>query len=210
MDIVMRCTFNEREAVSLLCWLSRANSRLLGERPDLPSLYESGVVYEREEQETWCDVVQLYAQRWEDCDGLAAARAGELIARGVRAMRPDEPGYAAAREEGLGSIPAEVCLTTRVQPGEHGQYHCIVVYRIMGRTYWDDPSARLGMLDDRITAWEAHRRVLARVRLDGVNALGRPATLADRLKVEQRRDVTSGFRPPHRSSRLPRKARRAA
>lgn len=184
MDIILRHTFGERDATSLLNWLARCNARLIAERPDLPNLYDSGAVYEREDVETWCDYVQLLSQMWEDCDGLAAARAGELRARGWRAMRPGEPGYARARELRLESIVSEVCLTTRVLPGEHGQYHCIVRYVVDGWVYWDDPSARLGMLPERLSAREAHNRIRERVRMDGVQRRGRPATYADRLAAD--------------------------
>ena len=51
MYIWFRVTFGERDAVSLLNWLARCNARLLRERPSLPSLYDTSVVYEREEEE---------------------------------------------------------------------------------------------------------------------------------------------------------------
>src|SRR5688500_19684237 len=53
----------------------------------LPLLYDAGVVYRRELDETWCDFLNMLAQGHEDCDGLAAARAGELLARGWAADR---------------------------------------------------------------------------------------------------------------------------
>lgn len=206
MDIVLRFTFGERDATSLLNWLGRCNARLIAERPDLPGLYASGVRYEREAVETWCDYIQLLAQMWEDCDGLAAARVGELRARGWRALAPDEPGYRVAKARGLRTIKAEVALTTRVQPGEHGQYHCIVRYVVDGQVYWDDPSARLGMLPERITAREAHHRVRTRVRLDGIHRLGLPASHAQRIAADLAR--RNRYRPPHHDS--PRLARRSA
>ena len=97
MIIKVALTFNERDAVSLLNWLARCNARLLRERPRLPLLYRTSVRYGREEEETWSDFIQLLAQGWEDCDALAAARAGELLARGWRALSPSDPGYAAAK-----------------------------------------------------------------------------------------------------------------
>ena len=100
MNITVALTFNERDAVSLLNWLARCNARLLRERPTLPLLYSTSVVYGREEVETWSDFIQLLAQGWEDCDALAAARAGELLARGWRALSPRDPGYAAAKAAG--------------------------------------------------------------------------------------------------------------
>lgn len=191
MRLVLLFTFGERDATSLLNWLARCNARLIRERPDLPGLYASGVRYEREEEETWCDYVQMLAQMWEDCDGLAAGRAGELMARGWRALSPGEGGYTRAKELRLKTIEAEVCLTTRVQPGEHGQYHCIVRYVVDGKVYWDDPSARLGMLPVRMTAREAHDRVRSRVMMHGVLADGIPATYAQRKAADLRLRLAS-------------------
>jgi hypothetical protein len=165
--IGMKLASGEQEWVSLLNWLARSNARLLRGRPDLPGLYESRVRYEREDVETWCDYLSMLAQGWEDCDGLAAARAGELLARGWRALHPGEGGYALARKLKPSSIAAEVVLTTRVLPGDHGLYHCIDRYEIDGRVFWDDPSARLGMLERRLTPEETQARIVSRVRLAG-------------------------------------------
>lgn len=137
--------FDEGASVRLLNWLARENARLLVSRPDLPGLYASGVRYRRERDETWCDYLTMLAQGQEDCDGLAAARAGELLARGWKALKRGEPGYRAARTLRPRSIRAEVMLRTRAGAGEPGLYHCIVRYRIAGRWFRDDPSARLGM-----------------------------------------------------------------
>ena len=168
MNITVALTFNERDAVCLLNWLARCNARLLRERPTLPLLYATSVRYGREEEETWSDYIQLLAQGWEDCDALAAARAGELIARGWRALAPSDPGYAAARAARLESIPSEVALTTQIKKGEHGLYHCVVRYVVNGTTWFDDPSARLGMLPERLDGRECHERIVTRVRLAGL------------------------------------------
>ncbi len=168
MIIKVALTFNERDAVSLLNWLARCNARLLRERPSLPLLYATSVRYEREEEELWSDYIQLLAQGWEDCDALASARAGELIARGWKALSPRDPGYAAAKAAGLTTIPAEVALTTSVRQGEHGLYHCVVRYVVNGTVWFDDPSARLGMLPERLTGQQCHERIVNRVRLAGI------------------------------------------
>ena len=168
MIIKVALTFNERDAVSLLNWLARCNARLLRERPSLPLLYATSVRYDREEEELWSDYIQLLAQGWEDCDALAAARAGELIARGWKALSPRDPGYAAAKAANLTTIPAEVALTTSVRQGEHGLYHCIVRYSVNGAVWFDDPSARLGMLPERLNGQECHERIVTRVRLAGI------------------------------------------
>lgn len=145
MKIAVKLAFDERAALRLLNWLAQENAIILRSRPDLPRLYESGVVYRREVDETWCDYLNLLAQGHEDCDGLAAARAGELLALGWRALGPRDPGYRAARQLQLETIPAEVLLLTTTEVHRPGLYHCIVRYRVAGRWYRDDPSARLGM-----------------------------------------------------------------
>lgn len=191
MNITVALTFNERDAVSLLNWLARCNARLLRERPTLPFLYATSVRYGREEEETWSDYIQLLAQGWEDCDALAAARAGEILARGWKALSPRDPGYAEAKAAGLASIPAEVALTTSVRPGEHGLYHCVVRYVVSGTAWFDDPSARLGMLDERLDGRQCHERIVTRVRLAGL-----------------RRDPAHARRRPHRHTHSRRTRRR--
>ena len=159
MDITVALAFSEQDAVSLLNWLARTNARILRENPGLPGVYQSGVVYKRETTETWSDYINLLAQGWEDCDSLAAARAGELLARGARALSKGDGGYKEARRLGLRRIRAEVFLRTRSRPDEPGLYHCLVRYRVGGRWYFDDPSARLGMLDRRLSSAEVQQRL---------------------------------------------------
>ena len=183
MDIVVQLAFDEPAALRLLNWLALENARIFtvydrraakrGEAP-LPGLYESGVRYETEEGEVWCDYLNLLVQRHEDCDGLAAARAGELIARGWKALRPRNPrnpviypgdeGYELAMRLKPKSIKAEVMLTTRTIAGRPGLYHCIVRYWIGGKEFRDDPSARLGMLDDPDSAEVRQGLVPGRMR----------------------------------------------
>ena len=150
MRIAVKLAFDEQAAVRMLNWLARENALLLRERPELPLLYESGVVYRREKNEVWCDFLNLLSQGHEDCDALSAARAGELMARGWKALSPDEPGYRHARRNRLTSIRSEVFLRTRVRPGRVGLYHCVTRYRLKGRWLVDDPSARLGMYAGRV------------------------------------------------------------
>jgi hypothetical protein len=145
MKIAVKLAFDEAAAVRLLNFLAQENAVILRQRPELPLLYDSGVVYRREQDEVWCDFINMLAQGHEDCDGLAAARAGELVARGYMALRPGEGGFEAARHARPESIPAEVLLRTRTTPDEPGLYHCLVRYRIGRSWYRDDPSQRLGM-----------------------------------------------------------------
>jgi len=145
MRIAVKLAFDEQAAVRLLNWLAQENGHILRERPDLPLLYDSGVRYEREDDETWCDFINMLVQGHEDCDGLAAARAGELLARGWRALRPGDGGYSLALSSRPASIQAVVFLRTRSSVDEPGLYHCLVRYLIDGQWFVDDPSARLGM-----------------------------------------------------------------
>jgi hypothetical protein len=144
MKISMKLAFDEHAALRLLNWLAQENARILKARPDLPGLYASGVRYQREPDETWCDYLTMLAVGHEDCDGLAAARAGELLARGYRALSPEDPGYTWGHPQ-MRSIEAQVLLLTRSGRFEPGMYHCVVRYRLGGRWFRDDPSARLGM-----------------------------------------------------------------
>lgn len=162
MKIAVKLAFDEQAALRLLNWLARENAIILRAQPDLPLLYDSGVFYQRETDETWCDFLNMLAQGHEDCDGLAAARAGELIARGHNALRPGDAGFTQAQRLRPATIPAEVMLTTRSRPEAPGLYHCIVRYRVGRSWHRDDPSARLGMNGGRIDPlvrqrWAARR-----------------------------------------------------
>ena len=157
MNITVALAFSEPDAVSLLNWLARVNARILRENPGLPGLYDAGVVYRRETDEHWSDYVNLLAQGWEDCDSLAAARAGELLARGGKVLRRGDGGYAEGRK--LPRIHAEVFLRTRARPEQPGLYHCLVRYRVGSRWFYDDPSARLGMLGRPMSGPEVARRL---------------------------------------------------
>lgn len=145
MRIALKLAFDEHAAVSLLNWLAEQNAALLRERPELPLLYGSGVVYRRERDETWSDALNTLAQGWEDCDALAAWRAGELMARGHRALSPGDGGFDEAHRRKLESLPAECFLRTRAPAGQTGLYHVVVRYQVGRRWFRDDPSARLGM-----------------------------------------------------------------
>jgi hypothetical protein len=122
-------------------------------------VYESGVVYRRETREVWQDWPHVVERGYDDCDSLSAARAGELMARGVAALGPGDAGYEPLRRRGSlrsavpplpGGLRAEVFCRTRTRIGDIGAYHCLVRYWLNGREYEDDPSARLGMRGGRI------------------------------------------------------------
>lgn len=150
MDITVRLSFSEQAALRLLNWLAQENAHLRRAQPDLPQLYDSGVVYRPEADERWSDWLYTLVQGEEDCDSLAAARAGELQALGWRALREGDGGYAEALRLRPDTLPAEVYLTTQTPRGRTGLYHCLVRYPVGGVWFSDDPSARLGMNGRRI------------------------------------------------------------
>jgi hypothetical protein len=171
MDISVRVAFDEDAALRLLNWLAGENSRIFTEYDEraqrkggeyLPGLYESHIRYEREDEEIWGDYLNTLIDGVEDCDALSAIRAGELLARGWRALKPRDPndpvrypgdgGYDAAQRSRPQSVRAEVILKTSSERHRPGLYHCIVRYWVDGREYRDDPSARLGMLGDSAEA----------------------------------------------------------
>lgn len=161
MDIIVRLAFDERGSLRLLNWLAYENAIILTQRPELPLLYDSHVFYETETTETWSDCLSTLNAGVEDCDSLSAWRAGELMARGHRALHPWSDGYRYAQAHRPAHIAADCVLKTRSstdRPG--GLYHCITRYFLGSHTYYDDPSARLGMnsgWDPRVVA---HRRRL--------------------------------------------------
>lgn len=158
-EIVLEVAFRPEFIMPLCNWLRGVNAALMLEAPDLPLLYDSGVIYAREEGERFRDTVRIYRAGQDDCDSLAPARAGELVARGWEALDPGDEGFELAQELRPASIDAWCFFTTRSQPDEPGPrlYHVEVNYRIGNETFHDDPSARLGMYDGRIDPAVAKR-----------------------------------------------------
>lgn len=157
MKIVIDIAHDDGAMVRLLNFLAREDEDLLRQNPQVPLLYarpggRPWIRYIPEKIETWSDIWMTIRRGGEDCDALAAWRAGELRAKGWRAIEPGYSSYAAAQRLRPAFIPAQVFLRTL----NHKVYHCLVRYRIEGapRTpqdpwYYDDPSARLGMYDWR-------------------------------------------------------------
>lgn len=146
MELSLHVTFSAPYILSLCNWLAGVNAGLHVEhRGLLPLLYDSAVVYEREDRETFRDVVALYQVGREDCDSLAPARAGELVARGWQALAPGDAGFELAQRTRPRTIEALCLLTTRDTGPGPKLYHVEVDYWIAGQQFRDDPSARLGM-----------------------------------------------------------------
>lgn len=130
MRAVMTMPAGARWYEAALEGLARLGEAVYRDDPTAPSIYDGGVRYRREPRETWRHARQVLTEGWGDCEDLAAARVGELRARGI------DP---AARVEVYYSAP-------RVAHA--------VVRRGDGRI--EDPSRRLGM-GDRTTSeseWE--------------------------------------------------------
>lgn len=157
--IRVELTFDEAAVARLLEWLADVNHRLMLASPSMPLLYDSGVVYRRELRERFSDYAHVLLRGHDDCDSLAAARVGELRARGWRALRPGEGGYEIAQVTRPETIPARVVIRTRRPKDDPGQYHVLLNYQLGGTTFYDDPSARLGMYSRRLGAEETQRHL---------------------------------------------------
>src|SRR6266403_2625398 len=68
----------------LLDTLIRINVAYLRHHPHTPSLFKSGVVYDR--TDVWDSIPALYARGFGDCKSLTAARVAELHVAGVKAL----------------------------------------------------------------------------------------------------------------------------
>ena len=145
MHVAFHFQFNEQTTLELLQVLARHNARLMAQHPGFPLLYRSGVVYRREPTEEWLDAGQVIDRGEGDCEDLASWRAAELVARGWKALRPGDGGYALAKRLQLDTLEAHPFLRTRQLPGKRKLYHCVTRYRVGPHWYRDDPSARLGM-----------------------------------------------------------------
>lgn len=94
----------------------RANQEELKAHPQIPLLYESGVVYQQEPKghEDWADIPTVLKQRWGDCEDLAAWLVAEL--------------------RSVWGIPARPFLRFRKKDGNY-HYHALL---ILPNTYrWD-------------------------------------------------------------------------
>lgn len=151
MRIVLHIAWHDQELVRTLNFLARIGARQLRADPSLPLLRDSGVIYQREREETFRDVIEVLKAGEEDCDSLSAYDAAEKLARGWRALRPHDPGFEAARRARLSSIKAEVYMVSRTAPNQPGPAHAVVRYQVGGVWHACDPSAQLGMNNNTIS-----------------------------------------------------------
>ena len=99
-----------------------------------PKLYESGVVYRREDRtENWLDIPHVLKAGWGDCEDLVFWRVAELRKAGVKAA----PFAKWRRVNGVFKYHA---LVRRFGPGrDHfGRW-------VNSKSWLEDPSRRLGM-----------------------------------------------------------------
>lgn len=103
--------------------LVRANQEELKAHPQIPLLYESGVVYKEEPKghEDWADIPTVIAQKWGDCEDLAGWMCAEL------------------RE--VWGVPCRPFLRFRKKDGAF-HYHAILI--LPNRYTWDWEIARQG------------------------------------------------------------------
>lgn len=117
----------------------------------LPKLYSSGVVYKTEgSPELWWDAEEILRNGHDDCEGLAAYRAGELMLEGHDAIVDTRFIQAPDREGRLFHAVTRVRTPDPRAP-------------LGFRDEYDDPSARLGM---PIPTW--YREYCARRRAEGL------------------------------------------
>lgn len=161
MRVSVRLFFDEEAAARLSRFMTLENVAILRDRPDIPLLYRSHVVYRREAEETWSDCLTTLLQGWEDCDSLSTWRAAELRVNGWRALEPGYRSWPVALANRPRHIHAETEIRTRSPEGEVGNYHVLVRYRLGGRWFYDDPSARLGMYGGRHLSAEEVEQELA-------------------------------------------------
>lgn len=123
--------------------IAGVNARQI-KKHNLPPLYESGVRYHTERkvdgrtQELWNDYLSMLDERFDDCESLAAVRAGEFINEGldgrvrcrlVKRPSPDRGLFTGQRRTGGGRL-----------------FHAVAAVRKSdGSWAYDDPSAMLGM-----------------------------------------------------------------
>ncbi len=120
--------------------IARHNARIIRER-NLPHLYESNIRYYIEGvPERWLDAQQMAIEGRDDCEGLAAYRAGELINQGYDARvccRRIDNLHDADRAQ-MGAPRKKGGRTFHAITGVFGRYG-----RVFPKPVYDDPSARM-------------------------------------------------------------------
>ena len=129
----------ERRMQILLDALTKIHIDHLRHFPKTPSLYQSGVVYEREPpgREDWQDIFTTLRRGGGDCEDLATWRAADLLVRGIPARAFGRP-----RPMVIPSACSDGAVACDDRPQMGTLWH-ILVRRPNGRI--EDPSKKLGM-----------------------------------------------------------------
>lgn len=116
----------------------------------LPKLYSSGVRYKVEgAPELWWDYEEQLARGHDDCEGLAATRAGELMLEGydadVYTRLIQKPAASMGGRPGGRLFHAITRVNGKWDSGVYGQGEFVPLRAPDGTPIYDDPSVRLGM-----------------------------------------------------------------
>jgi hypothetical protein len=158
----------------------RANQDYLRAYPETPLLYRSGIRYQREPdgQEEWCDIPNIIAAGWGDCEDLAAWLVAELREKFKMPARPFLRFRKKAGEfhyHALLTIPHHYVWKPVMHPqkniplldpqtGRPAAMRAPVFTGKMGEFVFEDPSARLGMYGGKTNVAGAYEQILARGR----------------------------------------------
>jgi hypothetical protein len=85
-----------------------------------PKIYDSHISYREEQGEIWKDIIQIFSDGFDDCEGLASAVAAEYVVY-----------------ENIPAYPFTLQMTKYL-------FHIQLVKIINGQKYIEDPSTRLG------------------------------------------------------------------
>lgn len=116
----------------------------------LPKLYGSGVRYKVEgSPELWWDYEEQLARGHDDCEGLAATRAGELMLEGydadVYTRLIQKPAASMGGRPGGRLFHAITRVKGKWSGGQYGKGEYVGLLAPDGTPIYDDPSVRLGM-----------------------------------------------------------------
>lgn len=123
--------------------IARHNARQIKARK-LPSLYSSKIRYKPEgSPEQWLDAQEIVLRGADDCEGLSAYRAGELLAAGEIQM---DGRLHKVADAGVYVRKIEVPTELMGGSGSGRLFHALTRMTTRdGKVGYDDPSARLGM-----------------------------------------------------------------
>ena len=139
-------TRSDRELDIMLFALYSANCDQLRAFPGLPMLYESGVIYQREEegQEDWQDIRSTLEYGYGDCEDLACWRAAELRVKGIGGRKINAHPFLRYRRIMPGRLMYHVMVEWPKEQARFGRSRGVHLLAWKGKVL-EDPSAALGM-----------------------------------------------------------------